>query len=115
MSIPAYLLGRDAHGRRVYRVTVEVITTKPLGTVADWLDPITRSTTVIAHSAADAANWVRDQVATIPCTTVRAYGPKGARVERFIGYESAIFAEMMNRPVDRQMALFSPPEGEPLW
>lgn len=111
MSIPAYLLGTDAHGRRVYRVTVEVITTKPLGRVADWLDPITRSTTVISHSAADAANWVRDQVATVPYTTVRAYGPKGAKVVRFVGYESAVFAAMMNRPVDRQMSLFSPSEG----
>lgn len=106
-TINARPIGRDAHGRTVYRVTVDVITTKPLGTVADWLDPIRRSTTVIAHSAADAAEWVRDRVATIPCTTVRAYGPRGGRVERFIGFESAVYAAMMAPRAEGQAELFA--------
>jgi hypothetical protein len=45
---------------------------------------------LIAKSAADAANWVRDQLDFLPETEIEAYGPKGGRAYRFIGWSTAI-------------------------
>jgi hypothetical protein len=96
-NLAAMFIGRDARGRRVYRVPVEVITTRPHGRVSDWLAPSRRVVSVISHCAADAANLIRDEYETEPYTTVRAYGPKGGVTERYIGAESAVWA-LMCRP-----------------
>ena len=90
--LAATFIGHDARRRRVYRIPVEIVTTRPHGRVADWLAPTRRIVSVISHSIADAANLIRDEYATVPYTTIRAYGPKGGRTERYIGTESAIGA-----------------------
>lgn len=49
---------------------------------------------VVAKTAADAANWVRDNLVTSPNTEIVAIGPKGGEVSRFVGYESFIGMEI---------------------
>ena len=83
-------------GRKVYRVPVEV--EKHRGIFAD---PEVVRVYVVAHSAADAGDYVVEEVrATLGAgaaqTTVRAYGPRGGKVERFTGWYSAI-AHCMGR------------------
>jgi hypothetical protein len=90
--LAATFIGHDARRRRVYRIPVEIVTTRPYGRVDDWLAPTRRVVSVISHSIADAANLIRDEYATVPYTTIRAYGPKGGRTERYIGAESAVWA-----------------------
>jgi hypothetical protein len=46
--------------------------------------------TVIATSAAAAADYVRDELGDRPETEITAYGPRGGRVDRYIGHHSAI-------------------------
>jgi hypothetical protein len=81
------------NGRRVYRVPVRVDfnDSQQCATVAR------REFTVLAYSAADAANWARDRVATRPETEIYAWGPKGATVKRYIGWQSALAAELFDR------------------
>lgn len=91
-------------GKPVYRVPVRVLAndSRQCRTVAE------ARFTVIARSAVEAANWARDQVATRPETEVFAYGPKGGETYRFVGWESAIAAEMMApRPRGEQLPLFN--------
>jgi hypothetical protein len=70
-------------------------------------------TTVLSYSAADAANYVRAEYATRAETEVIAFGPKGGEVYRFIGWESAMFAEMRRRSEPETGLLFVPdaPDG----
>ena len=81
------------HGRTVYRVPVEVHynDSQQCATLAR------HSFTVLAFSAADAANWARDRVATRPETEIYAYGPKGAAVKRYVGWHSAMGALLFDR------------------
>lgn len=90
----ATYIGR-AHGRRFYRIPVEIITTRPHGHLSDWLAPTRKWVHVIAPDARAAADLVLAEVATLPYTTVRAYGPKGGKVARHVGAASAVWAEMM--------------------
>jgi hypothetical protein len=62
---------------------------------------------IISTSPAAAANYVRDMFATVPETEVLAYGPQGGLTHRFIGFESAIWAEMAATPRCTQLALFA--------
>ena len=73
-------------GRRIYRfpVLIRFNDSQRLETVAEI------ATTCMAATAAEAANWVRDQVATRPETEVLAIGPKGGKAKRYVGWESAI-------------------------
>lgn len=53
---------------------------------------------VIARSAAEAANWVRDNEPGVwdrAETEIHAWGPKGGHVQRFIGWESAVSAALI--------------------
>ena len=78
-------------GRNVYRVPVIIRhnSSRDLCTLKE------REFTVLARSAAEAANWARDNEAgNIPETEIIAFGPKGGRVDRFIGWESAIANEV---------------------
>lgn len=73
-------------GRPVYRFPVRVRfnNSQRLETVAEI------AFEVMAATAADAANWARDQVATRPETEVMAIGPRGGEVRRYVGWASAI-------------------------
>ena len=81
----------DYQGKRMYRVPVRV----------DFNDSRRCATVavlhleVVARSAAAAANYMRDRYADRPETEVTAWGPKGGKAYRYIGYESAIWAAMM--------------------
>lgn len=88
----AELLGKY-RGRNVYRVPVVVSCndSRLLATVARV------ETTVVAYSAAAAANWARDILATRPETEIRAYGPKGGEAYRYVGWFSAIGAALWGR------------------
>lgn len=102
----ARYIGRDASGRKVYRVPVKIIFNNSAGTVDDWINPPTSEIDVIAYSAADAANWARAQYATRPETEIISWGPQGGETRRFIGWESAIGAEMLAPRAPVTAALF---------
>ena len=90
-------------GRMFYRVPVcvQFNDSRRCATIARL------TVTVLAPSAADAANYMRDVYATRPETEVFAKGPKGAIVKRFIGWESAIAARLFDRtPEPRQLQLW---------
>jgi len=84
-------LGRIA-GRMVYRVPVRVTFNDSRGTVADWCEPPRGTVHVTAHSAAAAANYVRDLCSTRAETEIEAYGPGGGVTRRYVGWMSAIGA-----------------------
>lgn len=89
----ARLLGTIA-GRKVYRVPVRVTLANSSGTLADWCDPPRAVLHVIAHSAADAADYVRAAYATRAETTIEAFGPGGGITRRFVGWHSAVGAAL---------------------
>jgi nicotinamidase-related amidase len=107
--MPAAIRLTDCNGKRAYRFPVRVRVNQPLGTLSDWLNPATGMTTVIAHTAAQAADWARERFATVANTEIEVYGPKGGiAAKRFIGFESAIWGEMCaERPRGEQLALFA--------
>ena len=94
----ARLLGRDARGHRVYRVPVRMVYANSRGTVSEWLNPRTVDMSVIAYSAADAANWAIEQAGPVPEVTVYAYGPAGGETRRYQGWQSAIGRAMWDGP-----------------
>lgn len=57
---------------------------------------------IIAKSAVDAANWVRDQLEFLPNTEVWAWGPKGGETYRYVGWQSAIGAEIFHPIPDEE-------------
>lgn len=83
-------VGRHA-GRNVHRVPFVVlfIDSRHCKTLA------TEEGTVLAYSAVDAANLLRDEYATRPETQIYAWGPKGGEVFRFVGWESAVAMELL--------------------
>jgi hypothetical protein len=80
-------------GRRCYRipVTVDLNDSQLCATIARL------RFNVIAPTAAAAADWTRDRFATRPETEIRATGPRGGVVKRFVGWQSAIGAELFDR------------------
>lgn len=90
-------IGKDARGRKLYRVPVRVTFNNSSGTLADWISPPFIEFDVIAYSAADAANWATREYETRPETEILAFGPQGGRTRRFITWERAIGAELMTR------------------
>lgn len=84
-GLKAIRVNDDAHGKRCYKVPVVIHfnDSVSLGTVEKRID-------VVAHSAVEAANWVRDQLQARPETEIYAYGPKGGETYRYIGWFSAI-------------------------
>jgi hypothetical protein len=105
--MPAAIRLTKVNGKHAYRFPVRVRVNQPLGTVEDWLNPATGMTTVIALTAAQAADWVRERMATVANTEIEVYGLKGGiAARRFIGFESAIWGEMCAaRPADLQLSL----------
>lgn len=98
-SAPAYAypLGIVA-GRMAYRFPV-FVERESLGRT---LRTVVERVTVTAYTAADAANYVADEVRarlsgnSAQPVSINAYGPYGGRVGRYVGWESAIFAAMCN-------------------
>lgn len=89
--------GRLSHG--FYRVPVTVLfnSSRACATVGR------KEFEVIARSAAEAANWVRDNEPGVwdrAETEIHAWGPKGGHVERYIGWDSAMMA-VMSKTVDQ--------------
>lgn len=97
----ARFVGKLPSGQRVHRVPV-IVRHNDSRLCATVLE---RRFEVLAESATAAATWARNRVDTIPETEVIAFGPKGGRVERFIGWETAIFMRMSNN-CGRQLSLF---------
>ena len=90
-------------GRRYYRIPVRVRLndSRSCRTVAEVIQFI------LAPSATEAANHVREIFASRPETEIRAWGPKGGEVDRFIGWESAIGHELLTQPRGVQGVLFA--------
>lgn len=93
----ARLIGKDARGRKLYRVPVRVTFNNSSGSIDDWIAPPYVEFDVIAHSAADAANWAAREYETRPESEIVAFGPQGGRTRRFITWERAVYAEMLTR------------------
>ncbi len=87
-SAAARFVGKLPSGQRVNRVPVYVVFNAPMARVPGTLATIRYE--VLASTAADAANMVRDLWADTPNTEILAYGPKGGEVHRYIGWYSAI-------------------------
>jgi len=96
----ARFLGRY-QGRNVYRVPVRVLhnSSALCATVREDL------VYVDAYTAADAANLVRDEHQTMPETEIYAYGPKGGRTGRYVGWYTAIGASLRLERGPRQLGL----------
>lgn len=97
----AQKIGRHA-GRNWFRfpVLIRHNSSRECRTLAE------RRLTVIASSAADAANWARDNEAgNIPETEIIATGPRGGEVLRFIGWDSAIGNELFEDRGPAQLRL----------
>jgi hypothetical protein len=58
--------------------------------------------TIIAESAAAAANWIRDRLCFLPETEIWAWGPKGGEAYRYVGWESAIGSELIHHLTDEE-------------
>lgn len=52
------------------------------------------SYSVLAHTAADAVNLIRDQLRTIPETEIQTLGPRRGNTYRYVGREIAVFNQM---------------------
>ena len=102
----ATLAGVLPDGRKVWRVPVRVTvpdTVRVLG--ADLLQA---ESSVLALSSTDAANWTADSWRHVPNANIAAFGPRGGRVVRFVGWESAIWRQLSTLD-RRQLRLdFSP-------
>lgn len=79
-------------GKRYYRVPVYVQLNLP-----EVFSHVTERHEVIASSAADAANYMRDIYSWRPATEIFAYGPKGGKVHRYIGWFTAIGTALATR------------------
>lgn len=71
-------------------VRVEVCDSRLCATIYD------QTVIVIARNNVEAADWMRDKLRHIPETTITAYGPKGGKVRRYIGWHSAIAAHLFD-------------------
>lgn len=97
----------DAKGRKCYRIPVVMIFNNSSGPVEGWLNPRKLEFTVIAHSAAEAANWARDnESGNMPETEIIAWGPKGGETRRYIGWQLAVYMEMMQPKPPENLTLF---------
>lgn len=93
----ARLIGKDARGRKLYRVPVRVTFNNSSGTIDDWISPPFVEFDVIAYSPADAANWTAREYESIPETEIIAFGPQGGRTRRFVSWDRAIAAQLFDR------------------
>jgi len=75
-----------AHGKQYYSVPVRILfnDSRSCSTVA------IKIVWVKARNATEAANYIRDEYSWRPETEIYAYGPKGGKIHRYIGWESSI-------------------------
>ena len=90
-----------AHGKQYYSVPVRILfnSSRQCRTIA------VKIVWVKARNATDAANYIRDEYSWRPETEVIAYGPRGGKVERFIGFEFSIGAQLFDAAVPRSQSL----------
>ncbi len=88
----ARFVGKLPDGTRVFRCHVRAT----WGCSIDNFEGNTRDFTILASSAAEACNHVRDLFAQQPQTSIVTFGPKGGKVERWVGWDSAIGAALLN-------------------
>lgn len=93
----ARFIGKDARGRKLYRVPVRVTFNNSRGSIDDWIAPPYIEFDVIAYSAADAANYAAREYETRPETDIVAFGPQGGRTRRFVSWDRAVYSTMMHR------------------
>ncbi len=79
-------VGKLPDGTPVFRCDVRAI----WGQSINDLEGQCERFTVLARNASEAANSIRDQFATTPCTQILTFGPKGGAIERTVGWETAI-------------------------
>lgn len=79
-----------AHGKQYYSVPVRILfnSSRQCRTIA------VKIVWVKARNATEAANHIRDEYMWRPETEVIAYGPRGGKVERYIGFESSIAGQL---------------------
>jgi hypothetical protein len=80
-----------AHGKQYYSVPVRILfnNSRLCRTVA------VKIVWVKARNATEAANYVADEYGWRPETEVYAYGPRGGKVHRYIGWESSIANQLL--------------------
>lgn len=100
MPLRAEKVGK-AGAKQFYRIPVRIVfnSSQQCRTIA------VKIVSVKAPNATAAANLVRDEWAHRPETEVYAYGPRGGKVYRYIGYESSIAAQMFSRPAPLLLSL----------
>lgn len=89
-------------GKRWYKVPVLIVRTE-----SRTLTSTEQLVWVISRTAAEAANWVRDNdAAGVPETEIYAWGPLGGVVKRYIGWDTVIMQQVMDRaPTQYRMPL----------
>lgn len=101
MKPHAKYLGKMPGGQKVYRFPVKVLLNDSRNHHR-WLYPVEEWHQVHATNAAEAANYIRELYRFRAETEVFAYGTKGGETYRYIGYDSAIFAGMMEAADSRR-------------
>lgn len=88
-------------GKRYYRVPCKVVAAD-----TQRLTHATIECEVIAPSARDAANYLaQGEYSLMPNSNIYAYGPRGGRTFRFVGYETAIYNAMRTPTMPVQLPL----------
>jgi hypothetical protein len=86
-------------GRNVYRYPVSVKLNDSRSDLVETLGTIGSAFyRITAFTAADAANAIRDLYRHRPETEIVAYGPFGGETYRYVGWDSAIYAGLVDRP-----------------
>ena len=87
-------------GRALYRIPARIVFNNSGGRLSDWLSPPVVEMEVIAQSAAQAANWARDNEVPpgVAEVEIHAWGVNGGHIQRFIGWESAMASLMLTAP-----------------
>jgi hypothetical protein len=85
--------GHPLIAKKLWKVPVKVLVNdsrlcETIRKVEFWL---------IAKSAVDAANWVRDRMQYLPETEIWAWGPKGGETYRYVGWETAVAHSIIDR------------------
>lgn len=89
----AYFLGL-IKGQRVFRFPVEITFGEEAAVLQVNHYP-TGTVDVIAHTAAEAADLIADELHTIPCVELTVYGVKGGTAaHRYWGFDRAVFWTM---------------------
>lgn len=108
-GLRARKLGTKVNGKAVYSFPVTVTDGQRAAMLQDADGYIRGTLWVTAHTAADAAWYVRELTSGRPCIQIEVWGPKGGLAHNlWTGWESAIGQAMFAcRAVAEQLSLFS--------